>query len=334
MSAPLQLNEIIWEITNRCNKNCSYCGSKKILVKPDLPEEIIDYSSIALENIIGMKPETVVLSGGEPTLVTHLDDVIEQLHAADIEVRIITNGILLDRIQRNRQIDRIGVSINTIDDANNIDLNAVETELWIIMNVNRINFFDLPEIFNKLKQFKTITGYQIQLTNYNEQNLFDQYAITESGIQQLIETIVRYSKKYNFRYIFGDNLNPYIQCQAGIHSCGILYNDAVVPCLSYRSWKNSIESSIQGQISGRTSLRYIWENEFHPQRFNSKCQNCRSQFKYPPNLCCSDYIQSDSNKSDSNNLIIPEKVPGIKCPDDMPTVFVYGVGPSGTNPRW
>jgi len=26
----LQLKEILWEITNKCNKNCPYCGSKNI----------------------------------------------------------------------------------------------------------------------------------------------------------------------------------------------------------------------------------------------------------------------------------------------------------------
>ena len=59
-------HEILWEFTLKCNKNCSYCGSKAILnnIKPD----DIKYSNEYIANqIIKVHPNEVTITGGEPS---------------------------------------------------------------------------------------------------------------------------------------------------------------------------------------------------------------------------------------------------------------------------
>ncbi len=83
-SSPLQ---ITWNITNRCNFNCSYCsnGLKKISNESD-PIRIA-------KKIASLCPISVSILGGEPTIVPELIAAIKILCDSNIHVDLITNGI-------------------------------------------------------------------------------------------------------------------------------------------------------------------------------------------------------------------------------------------------
>lgn len=86
---------IHWALTRRCNFNCLHCFNKS-----GHPNARQEYSLEEAERVISQLKEVgagmVYLTGGEPLLYPHFDEVVERLEAAGIEVaRIYTNGSLL-----------------------------------------------------------------------------------------------------------------------------------------------------------------------------------------------------------------------------------------------
>ena len=83
----LELKEIIWEITTECHNNCEYCGSCSVT---DAATKIEDMLTIA-SNIATYPPESVNVSGGDPTLVplaVHRE-IVDKFRAAKIIPKII-----------------------------------------------------------------------------------------------------------------------------------------------------------------------------------------------------------------------------------------------------
>jgi pyruvate formate lyase activating enzyme len=85
--------------THKCNLACSYCTQKE----PDVfSEELPTTETIRLLRRIRKECDSIVITGGEPTLRADIEELVE---AARFECKfrsllLITNGTLLDRKQR------------------------------------------------------------------------------------------------------------------------------------------------------------------------------------------------------------------------------------------
>jgi len=82
-------------ITNRCNKDCSYCVVKQWLNNPEYPDKATagDFISF-LEREIN-KGDVVELTGGEPTLFHGLTMLLDFLKDSCAKVILRTNGLCL-----------------------------------------------------------------------------------------------------------------------------------------------------------------------------------------------------------------------------------------------
>lgn len=98
--------------THKCNLACSYCTQKE----PDVfSEEMPTAETIRLLRIIRRETDSIVFTGGEPTLRADIEDLLE---AARHKLRfrsvlLITNGTLLDR--RLRVFDSVTGLIISLD---------------------------------------------------------------------------------------------------------------------------------------------------------------------------------------------------------------------------
>lgn len=268
----LKLKEVLWEITNKCNRNCAYCGSKEIMNKGEdaTPE---DRLNIAHE--IAKNSDRVTLTGGEPLLIRkEFPKLLKIFTANNCAMDIVTNGdkvfALMDTIFEN-----IGISINSINDVKKINWDIIKgfkCNTVIIMNINKINFFDLDEILTiiPLDNLKV----QFQLTMYKGYN---ELMINGNGIENLRDEINFICKQNNIEYVFADNLQAEHECSAGINSCGVQFNGNVVYCLSERSWLTT--DRVMGNLH-TTSLKSIWQTTFKENRFEDNFKCCRSCFNY------------------------------------------------------
>lgn len=87
-TSPMQRCEII--LTDKCNFNCPYCRGLRNDCRGDMP---FARASFVLEQWIQDGLQNIRFSGGEPTLYSHLFELIYQCHSAGVKrIAISTNG--------------------------------------------------------------------------------------------------------------------------------------------------------------------------------------------------------------------------------------------------
>ncbi len=105
---------VTFYVTHKCNLACSYCTQKE----PDVfSEELPTATTIGLLRRIRKETDSIVITGGEPTLRADIEELVE---AARFECKyrsllLITNGTLLDRKPRIlRAVTGLVVSLDAL----------------------------------------------------------------------------------------------------------------------------------------------------------------------------------------------------------------------------
>ena len=339
----LELKEIIWEVIQKCNNGCTYCGSKdgwKKEINEDhvkrVADEIRKYNPLNID---------ITLSGGDPLLLS-LDThkyIVERLGGQNNKVKIIINPKSFNTTKETRTAlnnklflyDWVGVSVNTLEELalfksfytdyfSSLHDTRKPINITIITNFNLENIF----IFDKIKEVANDRDliWQIQYTIYKDKDNPLAIYNNDAAYEHLNELITSAFK--DTKILLADNLNNG-KCGAGSCSIGILANGDVVPCLSMRSW-NDDKDIVQGNII-ETQLEYIWKNMFKNYRF--------CEFG-----CCKDWCGNKAfaevayAKKDKKELPTIEDLKDFPyepinvdpLPYEIPPTYVYGVG---TKPR-
>lgn len=80
----------VWELTLQCDLRCQHCGSFAGASRPD--ELTLDELLNVAKQLADLGTERVTLSGGEPTLNPHWDEVARALSSRGVKVNLISNG--------------------------------------------------------------------------------------------------------------------------------------------------------------------------------------------------------------------------------------------------
>lgn len=317
-----ELKEMLWEFTLSCNKNCKYCGSKEFL--NNSKDKEIDRKHIAKE-IAALKPNEITFTGGEPsTLIKELEECAIILNKRDVSCKVLTNGNLFKNKLEKKFDDLFvcyGLSINEekdIEDAIKILSNIPREKTTIVTNFGSHNI----GVYDKIMKFAMFfPTWQVQLTMGNE------FQLDLDEMKRLQDKLIGI-KKDLLNVVIADNFNCN-QCLAGSTCCSITWNGDVVPCLSYRAWKNNM--MCQGNVFKKT-LSKIWNEEF---------QFYRNRKFFP---CCKDItginkIQKEKEATyypffpdDNKNTPLRKDITfvyGVVKPNDKdwtpPVISVYGV---------
>ena len=81
----------VWELTLACNLRCKHCGSIAGERRPD--ELTLDECRRVAEELVALGCTRITLSGGEPTLYPHWDQVGQRLVELGARVNMISNGM-------------------------------------------------------------------------------------------------------------------------------------------------------------------------------------------------------------------------------------------------
>lgn len=318
----LNLKEVLWEITPNCNRDCAFCGSKEIV---NVESELVWEDIMTIGDNIAKYAETIIMSGGEPLTIPipklqKIKDICDE-HGTILDV--VTNGDLL-HMKHEGIFRNIGISINSLDDIDRLDLNVLSdlcdtSSIVFITNVNKLNDFELSRIIDKATRILPLhTGFQFQLTMYKGD---DEAKIDGKDITFLRNAIQNLCISKGMPYIFADNLQAVHNCTAGINSCGVLFNGDVIACLSERSWNPDYE--LHGNLLS-DDLNDVWRSAFVEQRFG-EYDGCRACFNYE--TC------KEAEPDTSDQLIVEPYQPfnpdniGKNPYDNGGTVILYGVYP-------
>ena len=128
-----------------CNFACEYCQNKDIgKAQP------IDFEKVVLPQLIERKPivKHIVLSGGECTIYSGLQKIIDTLYENGFKIGIHTNGYNTEFLIKNKdKISYIGMDIKTSFDKyklvsnSKIDINKIKQSIdFIINNIEEYEF--------------------------------------------------------------------------------------------------------------------------------------------------------------------------------------------------
>lgn len=141
------------EITNYCNRKCSYCffydllSSNKEEMSLDELNTVLDYCKD--ENI-----DSIALQGGEPTTHTYIDKIFNIFKKRRFEIELFTNGIFDTKLLK--QMD--GIRLNCLINYNHPD-SYNNLNQWRLVNKNIKEMID--------KKFNVSLGYNLYDKNPN-----------------------------------------------------------------------------------------------------------------------------------------------------------------------
>ncbi len=118
----------------RCNLSCTYCNEFDNFSKPIALEEMFQ----RVDLLAGLGATIITISGGEPLLHPHLEEIVRRIRRHGILAGMITNGYLLtpQRIERlNRAgLDHLQISIDNVlpDEVSKKSLKVLDRKLQML----------------------------------------------------------------------------------------------------------------------------------------------------------------------------------------------------------
>ena len=305
------LDNIVWELTLRCNARCAHCGSSAGIDRKDnLSEEEI---MRVCDELGDLRCRKVTLIGGETFLHPSWRKIVQKLRSLNIDVAIVTNALALDeekiKFLEGQKLETLGISLDgacakTHDAIRRVPgtfkhifslsscLKASSIPVTAITTVTKRNILELPALMSLLpKTFFSCWQLQIGTPFGRQKN-----DMTLNGLEFYITGLFlalmqrRYKNKYiitgmhDFGYyskIIPNTVNicrkNWHGCPAGHYIMGLRSNGKVLGCLSIYD-----DRYIEGDVRQK-SLKEIWESKnfcLWNQNYNKykklkgSCRNC------------------------------------------------------------
>ncbi len=111
-------------VTDRCNFRCVYCMPKEVFGDDHVylsRRQLLSFEEIerVARVFVDLGVEKIRITGGEPLLRRHIENLIEQLAKLPVEITLTTNGSLLAkkaRALKDAGLHRVTVSLDGIED--------------------------------------------------------------------------------------------------------------------------------------------------------------------------------------------------------------------------
>lgn len=176
------IHNVFVHVTKACNLRCSYCYISAD--KADTDELTTDEFIKLWPDVFSLRPEKVVITGGEPLLRSDIIDLLSELKNIDHQHTIIrclnTNGHLVTKTLAERLVglvDEIRISLDALEERNdflrgkgnfNAAIKALETfysvgfEPKVMVTLTSHSLPDLEELINLLLK-KKITRINVNI---------------------------------------------------------------------------------------------------------------------------------------------------------------------------
>lgn len=283
------LDNVVWELTLKCNAHCAHCGSS---AGRDRKDNLSDDELMRIcEELAEVKCLKVTLIGGEVFLHPSWRKIIQKLRSLNIDVAIVTNALSLDeekiKFLDEQNIETLGISLDgaspeTHDSIRRVPgifnhifslskyMEKVSFPITAITTVTKKNILELSDLM-KLLPSTFFNCWQLQVgTPYGR--LKDEMAL--NGLEYYVAGLFialmqrRYKNKYtisgmhDFGYysdVIPNSVNVcgknWSGCPAGRYVMGFRSNGKVMGCLSIYD-----DRFIEGDLR-KNSVKEIWENK-------------------------------------------------------------------------
>ena len=298
-------NEIVIELTNRCNLNCSFCFNKQGTADTfEISQK--DVFNI-LDNAFNLGINAVRFTGGEPFLRKDLYEILKKAKSLGLYVILNTNAFLIDESNKDcfNYVDLVLISFH-----NTMQFEAVKEKMDMLEDYNlKImlgTILTQSNIGNLEKYYDLIS--KLNNKNFVEwfllrpiPNKFNKRPIIKGDIKIAYEKIVQYNKKYNMDIKIANALpfcaidgNLSSICKGGHFDSG--YTRLVIDAAG--NYKADYFSNILGNIKSSNILD-VWNSreikdirEF--KKIDEKCKICCYLQKCRGGLIGKEYLHISS----------------------------------------
>jgi len=139
--------------TSRCNLNCSFCSNSKRSKHEDLDRNELFYFIDVLQRT-GLKTVEIT-GGGDPTMYHSINELIECIYESDLEVGLISNGILLKEKISPRNLNSLTwlrVSLNSLEYCDDIDLPKINGTLGFSFVIHSKNINNILKYGKRIRK--------------------------------------------------------------------------------------------------------------------------------------------------------------------------------------
>ena len=251
-------------VTNECNLNCKYCIAN-YAHSYSQENNFHKISPILLSEIKKSGVISTMISGGEPTLYTHLSSFLSNLSNGNNLCLLDTNGVMIDDsllkiLKENNVISRISLDSIYENEHNKnrgmfsetlkniIKLKKAGIDFRINTVINKVNIDSLPDMaewmyLNKITKwhiFKLQSAFAPKDIWVDEQKVIDMLSYLQEKYDGKINILFKFSKN-------NDNFASFMVDSSGV-------------CFSTRNKETSeSEKYVFGSITN-DSLHDIWKN--------------------------------------------------------------------------
>ncbi len=257
--------KIYIEITNNCNLNCSFCkGTKR-------DKEFIDLSKfkILLDKIDGYSKYLYFHIMGEPLLHPKINELINEASLRYM-VNITTNGYLIKKIENNKNIRQVNISLHSFN---------------LKYKKSLDNYLD--DIFNavdKLVVNNTIICYRMWVNSEDKDKIIDRLN-KKYNCKILDEKKIKLDNNVYFEiedeFIWPSYDNNYFSiegsCRGLRDHIGILVDGTIVPCcLDSDGIINlgNIYKDYLSDIINNELFREMKEGFLNNKKIHNLCKKC------------------------------------------------------------
>jgi radical SAM protein with 4Fe4S-binding SPASM domain len=284
----------VWELTLRCDLRCLHCGSFAGAPRPN--ELSRDELLRVARELADLGNERTTLSGGEPTLHPHWDEIGRALSDRGVSVNVISNGWAWTHETTERAIHakltNVAFSLDGPEASHDrvrgrpggfrrvmaaIDDNVQSgMPVSVVTHVNALNLNQLESFLLELRAHG-VGAWQLQIgTPTGSLGRHQELVIQPTALLDLIPRIaamrsaggrpsIHVADNVGYYGIYERTLRDrgaqicfWIGCRAGCQVVGIESNGNVKGCLSLPSQRQSVDDFVEGNLR-QSSLKEIWE---------------------------------------------------------------------------
>lgn len=252
------------EITNNCNLNCDFCiGNKR-----DRKFISKDEFNILMDKLEGYTKYLYFHVMGEPLLHPNINELID-MAVNRYFINITTNGYLIKRIENNKNIRQVNISLHSYEKRYNKSLEDYMEDIF--------------KSVDKLVESGTYIKYRLWVGNDNRDNIIklleDKYGVSIDEDSVKLSDNVYYEVEQEFIWPSVDNdyYNECGSCMGCRTHIGILVDGTVVPCCLDSAgiinlgniYKNDLNDIIGSEIFNSLKKGFLENKKIH-----ELCRKC------------------------------------------------------------
>lgn len=293
----------LFEITTKCNLNCSHCFGNKS------PYDIVSLSEVKMiiEKITSFGIRDLILTGGEPFLREDIFTIIHYAKKSGIEnIAITTNGLLLENKNVVRKIKKrldvitalyIGINGATSKTHNFIrgegqfdnlmriliSKSLINIPLGLDICIGKWNFHELDKFFDVARTFNGIYFNFVPFIPLGVGKSLISQVLSAEECKIMLELI---NKKKHEGYFVDLCFTPYAKliskdltgcCNLLSEFITITAKGDVVPCLYLKDYNlGSILTNDLEQLYSNSKANYFLEPYKYQKNMNGYCSQCPS----------------------------------------------------------